>query len=91
MTDPPPHDHTPASPLVGRDREQATLRERLAAALAGRGGLVLVGGVHGAEQRHVPEAIGAGQPGYLAVGGHHPLRCRCRSTGSTALTTTAGT
>ena len=33
--------------LVGRDRELAILRERLAAALAGQGGLVLIGGEAG--------------------------------------------
>src|SRR5262245_34714257 len=31
-------------PLIGRDREQATLRDALSAALAGRGALVLIGG-----------------------------------------------
>jgi hypothetical protein len=35
------------SPLVGREREQETLRERLQAALAGHGGLVLIGGEAG--------------------------------------------
>src|SRR5215212_9861903 len=33
----------PAPPLVGREREQAALRDALAAALAGRGALVLIG------------------------------------------------
>jgi DNA-binding CsgD family transcriptional regulator/tetratricopeptide (TPR) repeat protein len=47
MADPPPHDLAPAAALAGRDRERATLREHLAAALAGRGGLVLIGGEAG--------------------------------------------
>jgi len=47
MADPPPHDHTPASLLVGRDREQATLRARLTTARMGHGGLVLLGGEAG--------------------------------------------
>ena len=34
-------------PLVGREREQDLLRDRLAAALAGEGGLVLIGGEAG--------------------------------------------
>ena len=34
----------PQSPLVGRDRELALLKEQLAAALAGEGSLVLIGG-----------------------------------------------
>ena len=34
-------------PLVGREREQALMREQLAAALEGEGGLALIGGEAG--------------------------------------------
>ncbi len=37
----------PATPLVGRDRELALLRAHLDAVIAGRGGLVLIGGEAG--------------------------------------------
>ena len=38
------HPPRPPSPIVGREREQARLREFLVATIAGQGGLVLVGG-----------------------------------------------
>ena len=41
---------SPRTPLVGRERELATLRDALAAALAGRGSLVLIGGRGGHRQ-----------------------------------------
>src|SRR3954462_3263111 len=48
MSDQPaPFGATNPAALVGRGRDETALRERLAAALAGRGGLVLIGGEAG--------------------------------------------
>jgi DNA-binding CsgD family transcriptional regulator len=62
--------------LVGRDREQALLREHLAAALAGRGGLVLIGGEAGIGKTALAEALlaeAAAQGALVLVGSCYDL------------------
>ena len=62
----------PPSFLVGRDRELALLRDRLAAALAGHGGFVLIGGDPGIGKTALAAVImhEAAAAGALVLVGH---------------------
>ena len=68
---PPPRTAAQAGAVVGRDREQAMLREALVAALAGRGSLVLIGGEAGLGKTTLAEATlaEAGARGALVLVG----------------------
>jgi len=67
------------APFVGRERELATLRDTLAATLAGRGSLVLIGGAAGIGKTALAEALlaEAEERGALALVG------RCYDLGET--------
>ncbi|MGI8855586.1 MAG: AAA family ATPase, partial [Thermomicrobiales bacterium] len=59
-------------PLVGREREQAVLRERLAAAHDGRGAVVLIGGEAGMGKTALAASLAheAARQGALVLDGH---------------------
>ena len=61
-----------SSRLVGREREQAILRECLAATRGGNGSLVLIGGDAGIGKTALAELLGAeaGRQGCLVLSGH---------------------
>src|SRR4051794_13729106 len=70
------HPSLPPATLVGREREQAVLREALAAALAGHGSLVLIGGEAGIGKTALAEALcqeATGQGATVLVGRSYDL------------------
>jgi DNA-binding CsgD family transcriptional regulator len=66
-TDHPPRLRTAPPVLVGRGREEAVLRDRLAEALDGRGSLVLIGGEAGIGKTALVEALCREAAGHGAV------------------------
>jgi DNA-binding CsgD family transcriptional regulator len=81
MADQPEHatPRSSAPPLVGRDREQAALRDALDAALAERGSLVLIGGEAGIGKTAIAETLLA----EAAERGARALVGRCYDLGET--------
>src|SRR5688500_12009382 len=72
LNPPPPTSKATTLSLVGRVAEQRALRERLRAALEGRGGLVLIGGEAGIGKTTLVDwlAAEAGAEGVQVLTGH---------------------
>src|SRR5437868_2862972 len=67
---------SPPTPIAGRERALGSLRAVLAATLAGRGGLALIGGEAGIGKTTLAEALAAEAAAHGAlvlVGGAHDL------------------